>query len=89
MIVASPREAVDYCATKTGTWGEEVFIVGGGEIYKMLLPLTKRIYLTEIKQDFEGDALFPEIDRQQFDEVGRLPRTKPIPFDFVIYERRI
>ena len=40
---------------------EEAFVIGGGEIYKALLPNTKKIYLTRIYKDFYGDTKFPEI----------------------------
>ncbi|HVK61448.1 MAG TPA: dihydrofolate reductase [Bdellovibrionales bacterium] len=69
-------------------WPEEVFIVGGGEIYREMLPVTDRIYLTEIQQTFEGDAKFPEFSDRDFTETERSHREKPVPFDFVTYERR-
>ena len=40
----------------------EMFIVGGGEIYKQLLPYCDKLYLTKVLKDFEGDTCFPEID---------------------------
>ncbi|VYU63945.1 dihydrofolate reductase [Clostridium tertium] len=41
---------------------EEAFIIGGGEIYKSLLPNTNKLYLTRVYKDFSGDTKFPEID---------------------------
>ena len=41
---------------------EEVFIVGGGEIYRLSLPITDRIYLTVIHTKLEGDTTYPELD---------------------------
>ena len=41
---------------------EEVFIIGGGEIYKFLLPNIKKLYLTRVYKDFNGDTKFPEIN---------------------------
>ena len=41
---------------------EEIFITGGGEIYKQTLPNTERLYLTLIHKDYEGDTFFPEFD---------------------------
>ncbi len=41
---------------------EEVFIIGGGEIYKALLPNSDKIYLTRVYKDFNGDTKFPEIN---------------------------
>lgn len=50
---------------------EEVFILGGGEIYKQAMDLADKIYLTEIKQTFEGDTYFPEIDDRKWQEIKR------------------
>lgn len=41
---------------------EEVFIIGGAEIYRQALPITDKLYLTRVHAVFEGDAFFPEID---------------------------
>ncbi|KIO75159.1 dihydrofolate reductase [Pedobacter lusitanus] len=41
---------------------EEVFIVGGAEIYKMAMDITDKIYLTVVKGDYEADTFFPAID---------------------------
>lgn len=56
----SLKSAIDSCASE-----EEVFIIGGSEIYGQSLPLAGRLYITEVLHDFEGDAFFPEIN---FDE---------------------
>ena len=45
---------------------EEVFIIGGGEIYKQLLPHASKLYLTKINKDFNGDTHFPEINYEDF-----------------------
>ncbi|MBB6500015.1 dihydrofolate reductase [Pedobacter cryoconitis] len=41
---------------------EEVFIVGGAEIYKMAMNITDKIYLTVVKGNFDADTFFPAID---------------------------
>jgi len=89
-VVSTIGEAMDYCQAQTdsGAWPEEVFIIGGGEIYKQMLGVTDRLYLTEIQQDFEGDAKFPEFSADDFEEVARVNRSQPVPFDFVTYERK-
>lgn len=38
----------------------EIFIIGGGEIYKQALPLADKLYLTLIDQEVEGDVFFPD-----------------------------
>jgi len=50
---------------------EEVMICGGASVYKQFLPLADRMYLTFIYQDFEGDTLFPEFDKNEWNEVSR------------------
>ncbi len=41
---------------------KEVFIIGGGSVYKQFLPLADRLYLTIVEKDFEADTFFPEVD---------------------------
>ena len=45
---------------------DEIFVIGGSEIYKQLLPYTQKIYLTKIDETFEGDTYFPEINYDEF-----------------------
>jgi len=45
---------------------DEIFVIGGAEIYKQLLPYTQKIYLTKIDATFEGDTYFPEINYDEF-----------------------
>jgi len=70
---------------------QEVFIVGGAEIYRQSLPLTDRIYLTIVHKKFEGDSFFPEIDKTAWKEVFRedhLPDEKNLlSYSFITLER--
>ena len=69
---------------------EEVFVIGGGELYSQALPLASRLYLTEIEQDFDGDVFFPEVQPQDWEEISRQPSqgtTGPL-FSFAVYQRR-
>ena len=68
-------------------FGEEVFVIGGGEIYSQSLDVLDRIYLTVIERDFPGDAKFPEFSDKDFKLVAREDRTEPLPFSFRIYEK--
>lgn len=86
-VFQSVDEALEFCATQTAQWGDEVFVIGGGEIYKALLPSTEIIYLTEIHESFNGDARFPELPAAEFKEMSRIARAGIPPFDFVTYER--
>jgi dihydrofolate reductase len=48
----------------------EIMLIGGTELYKLSLPLVDRIYLTEIHQNFDGDAHFPLLN-SQWQEISR------------------
>lgn len=82
----SLEEAITACAGN-----EDVFVVGGAELYAQTLPLADTLYVTEIQQDVEGDAHFPEFDRQLWREVAREVRHQDMPqyleYHFVTYAR--
>jgi dihydrofolate reductase len=88
-VVVSPNAAWE-AARACGT--PEAFIIGGAEIYRAMLPATQRLVVTEIHQDFDGDAFFPSIDAESWQQVARIaqPRSgRPeVDFDFVEYKRR-
>jgi dihydrofolate reductase len=50
---------------------EEVFVIGGSDVYEAILPVADKIYLTIINREFQGDAFFPEIDLHDWSEVER------------------
>ena len=50
---------------------EEAFVIGGAMIYNFLMPYVKKMYVTEIEKDFEGDTFFPIIDSEIWKEVSR------------------
>ncbi len=45
---------------------DELFIIGGGEIYRQSLEIADKIYLTRVHSEFEGDTFFPEIDEEKW-----------------------
>ena len=65
-VVDSLQAAVALCEAE-----DEVFIVGGAEIYRQAIPLTDRVYLTIIDHDFEGDTFFPELNTEEWQETER------------------
>jgi dihydrofolate reductase len=69
-----------------------VFVIGGAEIYRALLPLANTLLLTEIAAEVEGDARFPAFDRAHFREISRIPRPADADNDhaveFVEYRRK-
>ena len=66
---------------------DELFICGGGEIYREALPIADRIYLTIVHGSFAGDTFFPEIP-ELFVEVEREMVDDPLPYSFVLYEKK-
>jgi dihydrofolate reductase len=49
----------------------EVFVIGGSDFYKSMLPIADTLYLTQIHQEFPGDTFFPELNIDQWREVER------------------
>lgn len=70
---------------------DEVFVIGGAEIYRQLLPRVQRLYLTIIHHHFEGDAFFPELNPAEWREKSREKHLaddkNAYDYSFVILER--
>ena len=68
---------------------EQVFIIGGAQVYQQALPLTHRIVATEIQADIEGDAQFASLDKSVWIETSRLPQPAEngLAYDLVEYHR--
>ena len=86
IVVYSLDKAIAACAGD-----EEVFIVGGAELYTQAMPLVDTLYITEIRQNVEGDAHFPEFDKTEWLEVAREECCQETPqaleYHFVTYRR--
>lgn len=71
---------------------EEVFVIGGAQVYAQALRLADRFYLTRVFHAYEGDTRFPAWDERQWrlvrSESFRCGREYPWPFAFECYERR-
>ena len=69
----------------------ENFVIGGAMIYNLLLPYTKKMYVTEINQDFEGAAFFPKINLEDWKiiekEKGIKNEKNNLEYEYVTYER--
>ena len=60
IITDSIEKAIDIARSSQQ---EEVFIIGGGQVYAQAIDTADKLYITEIKASFEGDTFFPEIDK--------------------------
>ncbi|MBQ7309999.1 MAG: dihydrofolate reductase [Alistipes sp.] len=70
---------------------EEIFIIGGAQIYAQALSLAHRIYLTVVERDYQGDTSFPEIDYSVWRQTSREDFSRgeefEHPFSFITLER--
>jgi dihydrofolate reductase len=70
---------------------EEVFVIGGEQLYRAALPIADRLQLTEIDADFDGDAWFPEFAASEWRVASRESHAPSPefahPYAFVVYER--
>jgi len=79
--------------TREGSWKDkELFVIGGAELFRLFLPLARKLYITRIHADFPGDTHFPEIDRQKWQLVstrkGIRDEENRYEHDFLIYVKR-
>ncbi|GAA0844538.1 dihydrofolate reductase [Cupriavidus pauculus] len=84
-VVASLEDAQRLCIG-----AEQVFLIGGAQLYAQALPSADRLIVTEIDADVPGDAFFPAVDRSKWIEVAReTHHSEANGFDyaFVTYER--
>ena len=70
---------------------EEIFVIGGGEIYKEALPLADRIYLTRVHAEIDGDVKLPPVDWAQWRKTASVDHPMDdkhtIAFTFETWER--
>jgi dihydrofolate reductase len=69
---------------------EEVFLIGGAELYQTGLKLAHKLYITEIELDVAGDAFFPKLVSTEWQETEREAHTseKGLKFSYVTYLRK-
>lgn len=72
--------------------GDELFVIGGSNIYEQTIGQADRLYITEIHADVEGDTKFPAIDKNIWHETHRESFRgdgimNQYDTDFVIYQR--
>lgn len=90
-IAGSLDEALALARTSAGTDGE-ICIIGGGEIYRQVMPVADRLDVTHVEAKVEGDTHFPPIDAEIWQVVSReeIPAGEKDshPTRHVIYQRR-
>jgi dihydrofolate reductase len=84
LVVPDLAAAVAACVGE-----EEVFVIGGAQIYGIALAVADRIIATEVQAAVEGDAFFPYLPSFEWRETSREPQPPEngYAYDFVVYER--
>jgi dihydrofolate reductase len=71
---------------------EDIYIVGGAEIYALSLPLADQLLVTQLHDIFEGDAYFPEIPTETFEitekERGITDEKNAYQYSYITYTRK-
>jgi dihydrofolate reductase len=67
--------------------GDEAMVIGGAQIFELVMPMTQTIHLTEIELDVDGDTFFPELDPRAWRETARERHPGPPPMSFVTLDR--
>ena len=100
VITDQPDEQFENCemahsieeALKLAGDSDECFVMGGGMVYRQLLPVAGGLYLTTVHQSFDADTFFPEIDFSEWEELESefvdAGAKNEFPHTFVIYNRR-
>jgi dihydrofolate reductase len=79
IVVNSLEKAIEICPKD-----DDIFVIGGGEIYKQSIAIADKIELTRVHSTFEADTFFPEIDTTIWDLVQEEfhPKDEKHNFDF-------
>jgi dihydrofolate reductase len=85
IVVHSIQQALTVCAGD-----DEVFLIGGAELYQQGFEYADKLYLTKVNADFEGDAFLADLDLTQWDEIARESHLAEngLAFSYVTYQRR-
>lgn len=85
-VFSSPEEVL-----KAVSPGEEAFVIGGAEIYRLLLPYCDKLIITRVHHTFEGDTFFPQIDYAEWKLLSSEQHSKDeknaYDYTFEIYKR--
>jgi len=69
-VVSSLEDALALGKSKAAELGvDEVFVAGGGEIYRQAMPFADQLSVTHVAVKLDGDTFFPEIDPDVFEKI--------------------
>ena len=64
--------------------GNKIWIIGGGEIYKIAIPFIDELYVTELNEDFDCDTFFPDF-KSEFEQISN---EKTISYNLIYYKKK-
>jgi dihydrofolate reductase len=100
VMTDDPCECIDDCISSYSVedalskcpGDREVFVIGGGMVYRQFMEIADRLYITHVHKEFEADTFFPEIDPLIWKEVDREDHDKDeatgFSYSYVTYLRR-
>lgn len=101
VLTDDPCECIDECITAYSVQDaldkcektKEIFIIGGGSVYRQFLDIADRLYLTHVHKDFDADTFFPEIDPEKWQVMEREDDMRSDDLDFlwsyITYRKKI
>ena len=80
IVVGSLPAAIAVCGND-----EEIFIIGGAQLFKEALPLANRIYLTTVQAEIEGDTIMPDFDLRGWKQISKeeFKADEKNPYDYI------
>ncbi|MBX2932669.1 MAG: dihydrofolate reductase [Ferruginibacter sp.] len=88
-VATSLQDALEKAAT---TNCKEIFIIGGGEIYKQAIEIADKIIMTRVHTTLDGDTFFPVIDESKWIQISNqdfaIDDKHQYAYSFQIWERR-
>lgn len=95
-VVRSINESIDEAILKVcDKWNgidDEIFVIGGGSIYKQMLPYSNKLYITRIDCDIQGDTYFQNIGEDDWKIISKIKHNKDdknqYNYTYEIYERK-
>lgn len=87
-VIHSIEEVRQFAAKRN----DEVFVIGGAELFQATLPFADRLYITKIEANFPGDTFYPDFEESEWQLVsytkGIKDEKNPYDYAFIVYERK-
>jgi len=88
LVAESLEKAIALCKNDP-----EIFIIGGAQVFEKAIPITDKIYLTQIHQSFDGDVFFPGLEKEKWKiesrEDHKADEKNPYDYSFINYGKII